>query len=161
MKFLIASVAGSILLGGALVWLAGPGQGIVTAAQPGPASISEQPASLTSQDALDRVRRLAAIVRRADRAEAKLVTFADYETARGSRLLLSGRVDPAKPLWAVAVGGEIVPEFAKPVPYVNRVPSYTWAVFLVDPTSGTVISTQAGRDGQWPPFFGRLVDRTP
>jgi hypothetical protein len=117
--------------------------------------------SLSRQDAIQRVRGLTAIVRRADRFEAKVTTFGEYERARGVQLSSIQGIAGTRPVWLVTAAGEIQPAFNKPRPFTNQVVTYKWAVFVLDPVTGAVLATHAGTNGAWPGFFDKLLDQAP
>jgi len=116
-------------------------------------------------------------VGRVDRADAKLMTFADYLRVAGPVRTHAGDPqatamtgfgifgDPAQRyVWAVAVSGEVWPNGREPTywggpppgsptPY----PPYRWAIFLVESVPGRLmVIGDAGIAEAWPSTFDKL-----
>jgi hypothetical protein len=101
-------------------------------------------------EATTAVMRLTAEVRRIDRIEAKLMTWREF-VAGDPLLQKPSAAEDNAPIWIVAVSGEIVPQF-------GRGAIFTWGVFTIDATDGSIESLVARSDGAWPAFFDALPD---
>lgn len=101
---------------------------------------------VTRQAAIDRVLSARTQVRRADRVEAKLVT--------SQALREAGLTAPAsgERVWAVAVAGELLPEFD------TIGTRHSWGIFLLAADTGEIVGRSGGRVGPWPPAFDSLRD---
>lgn len=97
-----------------------------------------------------RVRALSGEVTRVERIEAKLMRRSDFERVQPSG---SAQFDPSRWVWAVAVAGEIRPQFGHGAPF-------SWAVFLIDAQNGDMLGLVAG-GGPWPADFDALPDALP
>ncbi len=134
------------------------------------------PSALERDQAVAVVRSTAA-VGRVDRADAKLMTYAEYLNGAGPVRTHEG--DPrvaatvgfgmtANPdvryLWVVAISGEVWPAGRSPVVFgapanaaSTPYPPYRWATFLVDAGSAQLIVVgDAGVTESWPPSFSSL-----
>jgi hypothetical protein len=98
--------------------------------------------------AISRVTGLTGEVLRVDHADAKLVRWSDFEAVLHTG---SAGVDD-RPVWAVAVSGEITPAFA----HGDR---FQWALFVIDTKNSDVLGETAGT-AAWPPVFGEFKDTT-
>jgi hypothetical protein len=98
-----------------------------------------------------RIRALSGEVSRVDRIEAKLMRRSDFET----RVQPSGsaQFDGSRWIWAVAVAGEIRPQFGHGT-------TFSWGIFLVDAQNGDILGLVAGA-GTWPTYFDALPDALP
>jgi hypothetical protein len=94
------------------------------------------------------VMRRSAEVRRIDRIELKLMTRGEFERAQPNGG--PGAYDEGAPVWVVAVGGEISPQFA-------RGGTFSSAIFLVDANSESVVGVIASNE-RWPAQFDALAD---
>jgi hypothetical protein len=98
-----------------------------------------------------RIRALSAEVSRVDRIEAKLMRRSDFERVQQSTA--SQLFDGSRWVWAVAVAGEIRPQFGHGT-------TFSWGVFLVDAENGDMLGLVAGA-GTWPAYFDALPDALP
>lgn len=110
---------------------------------------------MSREKALDSNRRDTASARRIDRLEAKLTEWGLFHAVSRA----GGDGDPAgfsvdQQVWVVAAAGEFVPQFGH-----GR--TFPWAVRVYDVDSGNAITTLAGKDGEWPPFFDAIQDLAP
>lgn len=136
--------------------------------------------SVTRNDAISLVKSLHENVGRIDRIEARLVTWDEYLRIMGNQQTLPG--DPlATPsssgvlgftgdarriyFWAVAVSGEVWPQFRMPISWGSPIsnptpyPPYRWGIFLVDAARGGLAAiTAAGVGADWPAAFDQLPD---
>jgi hypothetical protein len=97
-----------------------------------------------------RIRALSVEVSRVDRIEAKLMRRSDFERVQPSG---SAQLDGSRWIWAVAVTGEIRPQFGHGT-------TFSWGVFLVDAQNGDMLGLVAGA-GTWPSYFDALPDALP
>lgn len=151
----------------------------------GPAAASPSVAPLPSHIARDLAIKVVSERRSnvgvVERAEAKLLTWAEYVAVAGEpgavnadpngfphiigNIGFMGDAD-AKVIWVVAVAGEVWPQLREPVffgrgPYPSATPyqPYRWGVFIVDAQQAGVLAiTDAGIVGSWPPMFAQLPD---
>lgn len=115
---------------------------------------AEPPPKMSRQAAVARTQGQSARFKRVDRVEAKRMTWGEFHKAEGS-----GDVDfkSDQRVWVVAVSGEFVP---------NRMPrtaiplKYQWGVVVYDADTEFPLATFAGPQGNWPPYFDRLPDRS-
>ena len=147
----------------------------VAAATPDP-RLPALPSQISRDQAIAVVGGLDA-VGRVDRADAKLMSLAEYEWLAGPILTYSG--DPQRApgpgfgitgdrtqryVWAVAVAGEVWPAGRVPVffggtstPSPTPYPPYRWAIFLVDADPGRLLGVAAaGALGNWATVFDAL-----
>jgi hypothetical protein len=107
--------------------------------------------AIQQPEATSAVMRLTSEVRRIDRIEVKLMTWREYLASGDPGAFKPPAADDSAPVWVVAVSGEIVPQFGHGA-------SFTWGVFTIDGTDGTITSLTARSDGPWPVFFDALPD---
>jgi hypothetical protein len=96
-------------------------------------------------DAIARVTRLAAQVRRVDRVEARMTQWSAIPGYAPTR---PGETAGDYCVWAVAVAGDIVAFGGG---------HYAWGVYKVDAASGEIAGTTAG-SGSWPTWVDDLSD---
>jgi hypothetical protein len=134
------------------------------------------PSALERDQAIAAVRKSAA-VGRVDRADAKLMTYAEYLEGSGPVRTHEGdpRTTPtvgfvlagepsAHYVWVVVISGEVWPSGRSPVVFgapANAVgtpfPPYRWSTFLVDAESAQlIVVADAGIAETWPSTFGNL-----
>jgi hypothetical protein len=101
-------------------------------------------------------------VLRADRIEAKLVTWKEYELAAAS--FHSGVNDPEQLVWLVLISGEIAPPRGGPMRPTQTVtttpPTYPWALYSVDAVTGDVTGFSCCGPDARPKWFDGLTDRS-
>lgn len=112
---------------------------------------------LSRDDAVQRVTKMTAVVRRADRVLTKSTTWGRYMHER--ELAGIGEVvgvgPPASTLvWLVAVEGDVQPQRSR----VAGV--YSWAIFVLDERTGSAMSTTAS-NGALPSYFAVIPDSGP
>jgi len=113
-----------------------------------PAAASS-PAGDARADIVARVRGMTGEILRVDRMAAKRMRWSDFENvAHTGNLQVDDRM-----IWAVAVSGEIQPQFA-------RGQTFSWGVYVIDAQTGDINGLSAGREN-WPPFFDVLPDQKP
>ena len=140
-RWLVVTSASAVLLITALVWT-------LAVRDDEHATPINTVTAVSAADAMRKVESLTAIVHDVDRIEAKLVTEGEV-TAAGSPDVQFAGAQPARPIWAVAVSGDLQTEFGRGQPV-------TWSVFLVDATTGGIGSQMADNGPRWPPFFDAL-----
>lgn len=102
-------------------------------------------------------------VLRLDRLEAKLVTWKEYERARGG--FRSGMNDPEQLIWLVLITGDIAhprggpPSFARESAPPTSPPTYPWILRIVDAVSGNSFGTSCCGSDARPTWFDGLTDR--
>lgn len=139
------------------------------------------PSAITRDEAIALVRGRTDQLGRIDRIDARLVTYEEYLRVAGPIHVPAGDPratpdlngvsgwagDPAtRYLWAVAVSGEVWPQYRVPTffgrsPPVSPTPfpPYRWGIFLVDALQGRLAMIGgAGIAEDWPPVFARLPD---
>jgi len=107
--------------------------------------------SADADSAIRQVLSLTAEVRRADETDARLTTWSSLEQPGGPLsdvTVPSMGIDPSRPVWAVAVAGDFVPQFAGGQ-------SFAWGVVILDESTGVPLSSFAGHEA-WPPFWDSL-----
>jgi hypothetical protein len=113
------------------------------------------------QEVEAQVRRITAIVRRSDRFESKQSTWGELQNAQAAVGMLAGRLGAGpsadRPIWVIAVAGEIRHEFDRPALGQLAPKTYPWGVFVYD-INGNPLASYAG-NGPWPPYFAPLLDR--
>lgn len=144
--------------------------------QAGPTDIAPPlPSKLQRDDAIALVRRLE-IVGRVDRVDAKLMTFDEYVRVAGPVRTHTGDPlaspltgfglsrDQGRPVWAVAISGQVWPNGRVPVSFGGPLPGsptpyppYRWAIFLIDAVPGQLmVIGDAGVGEAWPAVFANL-----
>jgi hypothetical protein len=119
---------------------------IDTTASPAAAS---SPTGDVRADIVARVRGMTGEILRVDRIVAKRMRWSDFEkVAHTGNLKVDDRM-----IWAVAVSGEIRPQFA-------RGQTFSWGVYVIDAQTGDINGLNAGREN-WPPYFDALPDQKP
>ena len=158
--FLVESVPGRLMVIGdagiAEAWPSEfdrlPNHPVTAYVQPSPTPrLSALAVSVHQPEATTAEMKLTAEVRRIDRIEAKLMTWREYVASGDPGAQKSSAANDSAPVWIVAVSGEIVPQF-------GRGATFTWGVFTIDATDGSVGSLVARSDAAWPTFFDALPD---
>ena len=133
--------------------LAGAG---VSATTPAPSSLPTAPSVLGRVAASKVLNDTAADkteITRYTRMAAKLTTWATassvFPTAGQSRSTISA----SGQVWIVAVSGTIVPTFV-----LSSDHTCTWAVYFYEAQNGSLLGTECGSGGAWPPGFDSLKD---
>ncbi len=108
--------------------------------------------ALTRSQAIGRALGDRAAIRRADRAEAKLVRTGDL--AKGISGAAEMGADPTRFVWAVAVAGDIRVVSLRDVPE-------RWGIWVVDAATGDILAMVANDDADWPSAFDELIDQAP
>ena len=112
---------------------------------------------IRSPEALSLILRRTNEVRRIDRIEVKLMTWAEYAAgAPGAQRPSNAPVDGA--VWVYAVSGDLMSSFGAPSGASQPVP---WAICAIDATTSEVIASGATDTARWPVFFDRLPDHPP
>jgi len=105
-------------------------------------------------EATTAVMKLRAEVRRIDRIEAKLMTWREFVASGDPGAQKPPAADESAPVWIVAVSGEIAPQFGQGA-------TFSWGLFPIDATTGSIESMIARSDRLWPTFFDALPDHPP
>jgi hypothetical protein len=87
----------------------------------------------------------------ANRSAAKQLTAAEFEVGIAQTHTTPTNYDPARQIWAVAIGGQVMPQF-------SRGKTFNYAIYIVDAQTGTITGTLAGNAGSWPLNFDSLPD---
>src|ERR1035437_5134736 len=109
-------------------------------------------ATLTRHGAIALVRSLTFEYRSITSTSVKLTTLGAVQAARGEQL--PAGLSAGLSVWAVAVTGDVHPEFLSP----GATGSYRWAIVLIDPVSGVVVSDNAGPENTVPGWFTAIPD---
>lgn len=120
-----------------------------TAVTASPTAAGSLPPGDGRADIVARVRGMSGEILRVDRIAAKRMRWSDFENlAHTGNLQVDNRV-----IWAVAVAGEIRPQFA-------RGQTFSWGVYVIDAQTGDINGLNAGGEN-WPPYFDALPDQKP
>jgi hypothetical protein len=111
-------------------------------------------ATLRSPEALSLILRRTDEVRRIDRIEMKLMTWAEYFTG-ASAVQHPASVSAAGSVWICAISGEIVSSTGMSGAAPQPVP---WSIFAIDATTNEVTVFGATDAARWPIFFDGLPD---
>jgi len=117
-------------------------------------AITPLDAPLRSPEALSLILRRTSEVRRIDRIEMKLMTWAEYLSGAPAAQPPAG-AEASGPVWIYAVSGDIVSSFDVSGSAPQPVP---WAIFAIDATTSALNTFGATDSARWPDFFDRLPD---
>jgi hypothetical protein len=132
-----------------------PNHPAATSVSPGATpAIGPLDAPLRSPEALSLILRRTSEVRRIDRIEMKLMTWAEY-LAGAAAAERQAAAPTGGPVWIYAVSGDIVSSFGVSGRAPQPVP---WAIFAIDATTSELTSFGATDAARWPDFFDRLPD---
>lgn len=149
-----SAIVGAVFVGAVVV----AGAAFTVASKPAPVDAAPR-AAPTRAEALARITSMRAVVRRADRAEAKLTSWGEFRALQAGSAIQGASIEPARPIWIVAVSGLVTPGKATPANPGGK--TYPWAVFAIDAVTGEPLYTNMGPDQSWPAYFDRITDRAP
>jgi hypothetical protein len=133
-----------------------PNHPATTYVAPGPTpAITPLDAPLRSPEALSLILRRTTEVRRIDRIEMKLMTWAEYLSGAPAATQRPAGAPNGGPVWIYAVSGDILSSFGISGRAPQPVP---WAIFAIDATTSEVNAFGATDPAHWPYFFGGLPD---
>jgi hypothetical protein len=110
--------------------------------------------AVARQEVVQKAAGLSTIIKRVDRTESKLATFADFLAVQPNALREQHSVDPSASVWLVAMGGQFQAMFS-PV----AVPDDNWIVIAYDASNGQPVAMMTGHMNTWPSGWSAIKDR--